>query len=76
MGWSWKARKIAKNYQSQIILVLTPLLLVPLLLIDDEEKKSKCDISCESCVKNEATGEYLLNEDGDPYTIQLLKVSF
>jgi di/tricarboxylate transporter len=48
MGALWKIRKILNNYRSQIILILTPLLLLPLILIEDEIKEVKLNPECDS----------------------------
>jgi di/tricarboxylate transporter len=69
MGSLWK---IVKNYRSQLVLVLTPLILIPLVLKPDLIEKIKCNPSCEPCEKINGTDEYALFND-EPYRVETKK---
>lgn len=69
MGALWKTKKILINYRAQLILVITPLLLLPLILIEDSVFNARCKPDCEDCVKkNDSSGDYDLF-NGEPYKI-------
>jgi di/tricarboxylate transporter len=72
----WKIQKILNNYRSQLILIATPLILLPLLLIEDDEKIEKCKVECEAneCVRTDGPGSpFDLDQDGDPFKIVILR---
>lgn len=76
MGALWKTKKILINYRAQLILVITPLLLLPLILIEDSVFNARCKPDCEDCVKkNDSSGDYDLF-NGEPYKIVEQKVIF
>lgn len=77
MGFElWKLKTIIYNYQAQLILVLTPLLLLPLLNTDDLIVTTECKTDCVSCLKDAVTfenGTYQLSEAGFPFTEAIKK---
>ena len=77
MGALWK---IAKNYRSQLVLILTPLILLPLVLKDDLVDIVKCNPSCQDCKKINGTDQNDLHifPDGseEPYIMEEKQVFF
>jgi len=72
----WKLKKICANYQAQIILFLTPLLLIPLLNIEDSLVTEECKTDCQSCLSKAIkfeNGSNQLSENGFPYTESIQK---
>jgi di/tricarboxylate transporter len=71
MGALWK---IVKNYRSQLVLILTPLILLPLALKEDIIENVKCNPSCDNCQKVNGTDvndvfTFPGDNEGTPYKI-------
>ena len=78
MGALWK---IVKNYRSQLVLILTPLILLPLALKEDIIENVKCNPSCDNCQKLNGTDVNDLfifpgDNEGTPYKIVEKQVKY